>query len=170
MKLASFHSRDLDKEVKTWTENISSGALRDVVGSLGRRVRRVDRSYDIPYIAGYSRDGSTIFIDRHMPHVFSWHGKRIPVDQFLLTHEIVEKALVDKLRLHYLHAHQIAMRIEKAAVQAAGIRWRDYNRFTKKNEKKIGDERLHKVPRSLDLTPYRDEHDFALLKRMIAAE
>ena len=35
--------------------------------------------------------------------------------------------------------------------------------------KKIGDERLRKVPADLDLKPYRDEHDFDLLKRMYEA-
>ncbi len=32
--------------------------------------------------------------------------------------------------------------------------------------KRIGDERLKKVPANLDLKPYRDEYDFDLLKRM----
>jgi hypothetical protein len=67
----------------------------------------------------------------------------------------VEKALLDGLHLHYLHAHQIALRIEQAPVRAAGISWRDYNRFTKAHEKKIGDERVVRVPSDLDLTPYR---------------
>jgi hypothetical protein len=35
-----------------------------------------------------------------------------------------------------------------------------------KNVKKIGDERLRKVPSDLDLKPYRDEHDFDLMQRM----
>jgi hypothetical protein len=32
--------------------------------------------------------------------------------------------------------------------------------------KRIGDERLSKVPADLDLKPYRDEHDLELLQRM----
>jgi hypothetical protein len=47
--------------------------------------------------------------------------KTIRVDPFLLTHEIVEKALLDELRLHYLHAHQIAVPAERDAVKATGI-------------------------------------------------
>jgi hypothetical protein len=54
-------------------------------------------------------------------------------------------------------------------VRAAGIAWRDYNRFTKAYEKKIGDERLVRVPRDLDLTPYRDEHDLPELLKIIMA-
>ena len=34
--------------------------------------------------------------------------------------------------------------------------------------KRIGDERLNKVPRDLDTKPYRDEHDDDLLRRMLA--
>jgi hypothetical protein len=79
-------------------------ALDDVVVALLRRIGKLDRSYDIPYIAGYSRDGGTIFIDRHMPRSFVWRGRRVRTDRFLITHEIVEKALLDQLRLHYLHA------------------------------------------------------------------
>ncbi len=57
-------------------------------------------------------------------------------------------------------------RAEEAAVRAAGVLWRDYDRFMQKHVKSIGDERLTKVPPDLDLKPYRDEHDFDLLKRM----
>ena len=38
-----------------------------------------------------------------------------------------------------------------------------------KNVKRDGDERLSKVPADLDTKPYRDEHDFDLLRRMMAA-
>jgi hypothetical protein len=37
-----------------------------------------------------------------------------------------------------------------------------------KNVKHIGDERLTKVPADLDLKPYRDEHDYELVQRMLA--
>jgi hypothetical protein len=53
-------------------------------------------------------------------------------------------------------------------VRAAGLEWRDYDRFMQKYVKRIGDERLSKVPRDLDTKPYRDEHDDDLLKRMLA--
>jgi len=81
----------------------------------------------------------------------------------------VEKTLIDQLNLHYLHAHQIATRAEQAAVRAAGIRWRDYDRLMQKYVKRIGDERLTKVPADLDLKPYRDEHDDDLVQRMLAS-
>jgi hypothetical protein len=71
----------------------------------------------------------------------------------LLTHEIVDKALLDELRLHYLHAHQIATRAERDAVKPAGVSWLAYQLFMKKHEKQIEEEKLVRVPQTLDLTP-----------------
>ena len=53
-------------------------------------------------------------------------------------------------------------------MRAAGLEWRDYDRFMQKYVKRIGDERLNTVPRDLDTKPYRDEHDDDLLRRMLA--
>ena len=141
-----------------------SRARRDL-----RRVKKFDRKHDIPYLAGYSLDGKTIYIDRHMPQNFKFRGRIVDTDRFLVLHEEVEKTLIDQLGLHYLHAHQIATRAEEAAVRAAGVEWRAYDRFMQKYVKSIGDERLTKVPKDLDLKPYRDEHDDDLLRRMLAS-
>jgi hypothetical protein len=100
----------LDRELKHKSEDIQDAVLMDVVSAIRRRVRFVNRNYDIPYIAGYSRDGRTVFIDRHLPRTFRWLMKTVRVEPFLMTREIVEKAL---LRLHYLHAHQVAVRTSR---------------------------------------------------------
>ena len=147
---------------------VSSLMMDRALDAILRRVRKLDRKHDIPYLAGYSQDGKTIYIDRHMPRSFRYRGRTIETDPFLILHEEVEKTLIDQLGLHYLHAHQIATRAEQAAVRAAGITWRDYDRFMQKYVKTIGDERLRKVPADLDTKPYRDEHDLDLLKRMMA--
>ena len=73
-----------------------------------RRVKKLDRKHDVPYLASYSKDGKTIYIDRHMPASFRYAGKEINTDRYLILHEEVEKTLIDQLNLHYLHAHQIA--------------------------------------------------------------
>jgi hypothetical protein len=112
----------LDRELRHKSEDINDAVLLDVIKALRRRVRVVNRFYDIPYIAGYSVDGHTVFIDRHLPRTSRWLMKAVAVEPFLLTHEIVEKSLLDELRLHYLHAHQIALRAERDAVKAAGVR------------------------------------------------
>ena len=147
-----------------------SGLMMDrALDAICRRVKKFDRKHDIPYLAGYSLDGKTIYIDRHMPPTFKFRGRTINTDRFLILHEEVEKTLIDQLGLHYLHAHQIATRAEQAAVRSAGVNWRDYDRFMQKYVKRAGDERLTRVPADLDTKPYRDEHDVELLARMQAA-
>ena len=148
---------------------VSSLMLDRALDAIVRRVKKFDRDHDIPYLAGYSQDGKTIYIDRHMPKYLKYAGREIDTDRYLILHEEVEKTLIDQLGLHYLHAHQIATRAEQAAVRAAGIKWKDYDRFMQKYVKAIGDERLTKVPDDLDLKPYRDEHDMELLGRMSIA-
>ncbi len=148
---------------------VSSLMMDRALDAICRRVKKFDRKHDIPYLAGYSLDGKTIFIDRHMPPTFKFRGRTINTDRFLILHEEVEKTLIDQLGLHYLHAHQIATRAEEAAVRAAGVEWRAYDRFMQKHVKSIGDERLTKVPKDLDLKPYRDEHDDELLRRMLTS-
>ncbi len=147
-----------------------SGLMLDrALDAILRRIK-LDRRHDIPYLAGYSQDGGTIYIDRHLPETFSHRGRKVAVDRYLILHEAVEKTLIDELNLHYLHAHQIATRAEEAAVRADRILWSAYDRFMQLYVKDIGDERLTKVPGDLDLKPYRDEHDKELIARMEVAE
>ena len=160
----------LEREIRHKSEDIEDQVLLDAVQAIRRRVRVVNREYDIPYLAGYSIDGHTVFIDRHLPRTFRWLLKMVRVEPFILTHEIVEKALLDELRLHYLHAHQFAIRAERDAVKAAGVSWWAYQGFMKRHEKAIEEEALVKVPAVLDLTPYRDEKDFGLLQRLVRKE
>lgn len=148
---------------------VSSLMLERTIDAILRRVT-LRRDYDIPYLAGYSQDGRTIYIDRHLPESFSDKQRTVQVDRYLILHESVEKSLIDTLNLHYLHAHQIATRAEEAAVRADRVSWRAYDRFMQKFVKTVGDERLTHVPPDLDLKPYRDEHDHDLIARMQAAE
>jgi hypothetical protein len=148
---------------------VSDLMLQRALDAIVRRLKRLDRDHDIPYLAGYSNDGTIIYIDRHMPTAFNYKGRMIETDRFLILHEEVEKTMIDQLNLHYLHAHQIATRVERDAVVACGIEWEFYDGFMQDNVKHIGDERLTKVPADLDLKPYRDEHDIELLERMARA-
>jgi len=162
-------SADTENEVRTKSEDVDPNVMVDVLKAVIARVKKIDRDHDIPYIAGYSQNGEKIYIDRHMPKSAKLGGKRVQTDRFLILHEAVEKALLDELGLHYLHAHQIALRTERAAVEAEGQAWREYNAFTKAHERQIDDENLKKVPDDLDLTPYRNEKDFQKLQQMVAA-
>jgi len=48
------------KRVRHKSKDIDDLALLDVVKALRRRVRKISHAYDVPYIAGYSRDGKTV--------------------------------------------------------------------------------------------------------------
>lgn len=159
------HAPHTKLKVPDWY--VSALMLDRALDAILRRVKKFDRSHDIPYLAGYSKDGKTIYIDRHLPKSFMFRGRKVEVDRFLILHEEVEKTLIDQLGLHYLHAHQIATRAEEAAVNAERVTWAAYDRFMQKYVKSVGDERLTKVPADLDLKPYRDYHDYELMQRMI---
>ena len=70
---------------------VSSLMMDRALDAVVRRVKNLDRDHDIPYLAGYSRDGKTIYIDRHMPPSFRYRGRDIDTDRFLILHEEVEK-------------------------------------------------------------------------------
>jgi hypothetical protein len=167
MPLDRCHPNTPHKRLRIPEWYISDLMMDRALDAIVRRAKTIDRRHDVPYLAGYSRNGKIIYIDRHMPETMRYGGRVIETDRYLILHEEVEKTLIDQLGLHYLHAHQIASRAEQAAVRAAGIRWHDYDRFMQKYVKHIGDERLTKVPADLDLKPYRDEHDDDLIRRML---
>ena len=54
-----------------------SGLMMDrALDAVARRVKNLDRKHDIPYVAGYSKDGKTIYIDRHLPSEMEYKGRR----------------------------------------------------------------------------------------------
>lgn len=123
---------------------------------------RVDRSYDIPYVAGYSEDGRTVFIDRHLKPMMG----KVDVTHFVVAHEVSEKAILDLFNLDYQQAHHIALYIEHEYVTKHGIDWRKYSKFLDPQMKHIGHEKVKRIPKDLDIEPYTDEKDFQLIKRM----
>ena len=44
---------------------VSSLMMDRALDAICRRVKKFDSKHDIPYLAGYSLDGKTIYIDRH---------------------------------------------------------------------------------------------------------
>ena len=161
--------RAVQKKLRAPGWQVSSFMMDRALDAVIRQIGKLDRNHDIPYLAGYSKSGKTIYIDRHMPKSFSYGRRRIKTDRFLILDEALEKTLMDHLGLRYLHAHQIATRAEQAAVRAAGISWNAYDRFMRMHVRSIGDKHLGRVPRDLDLKPYRDERDNALLRRIAAS-
>jgi hypothetical protein len=138
------------------------------VRRLLHRYERLDDTYDLPYLAGYSKDGKIIYIDRHLPEQLSYHhdGKfrEYRPRPFIIDHESFEKAVIDALSWKYAHAHQAATGYERRAVLKAGLIWQPYQEAYRPYIKADEHEKLKRVPADLDLTPYLD--DPRLLARM----
>lgn len=139
--------------------------LRDPdLNRLVNRFTHFDHGFDLPYLAGYSKDGTTVYIDRHLPDVIigEQDGKKYPFrpDRFLKLHETWEKALIDHYGFSYAAAHQAATKIEHRAVFEAGIPISVYDGRNSviSHYIKIDDhEKIKKVPKNLDLTPYKGD-------------
>lgn len=127
--------------------------------------RVIDPYHDIPYLAGYNKDGTIIYIDKDCPYFF----KGFPIYQLLIIHEHVEKNEIDK-GVHYQAAHQTALITEKIACTSLGLSWNEYDLYMKKKIKTAAHEQLENVPDDLDFTPYLDEHDYEELKRMFSSK
>lgn len=146
---------------------MSSEVMDDAAKAIDERFT-INREYHVPYLAGYSQDGHTIYIDSRMPEGFEYRkgAKKhyVGTDQFLIVHEAVEKALLAFFKaIHrpiiYEFAHQIALRAEKSAVESEGCDWDEYQEFMAYWVKSIGKEGYTNLPPDLDLEPYQDEDD-----------
>lgn len=134
----------------------------------------LNREYDLPYLAGYSQDGKTIYIDRHLPKALKIDGKSVDVTPFLIEHERVEKALIDQLGYGYWKAHWNATEAEEEKVVAAGFKRAPYEAVLKPYIKADDRERIVKIPPDLDLTPYKakpvDREMLAHIERLMKME
>lgn len=151
---------------------MSAAELRDeALRGISAHPTRTDRSYDIPYLGGYSEDGRTIYLDRRLPKLLSLPDRRkfCPYP-FLLVHERVEKWLLDHRKLPernpYLWAHRIATAAEHQAVREAGISPEEYEAALRPWIRSADHESVTHIPPDLDLTPYRDERDRHLLAEL----
>lgn len=124
---------------------------------------RIDCKHEIPYVAGYSKNGRTVYFDRDYHPFFNWKGKIIDTRDYILIHEVSEKAIIDLYGLRYQAAHHIATHIEAKVVAEHGINWWSYTRFIHPQIKHIYHEKVRDVPKDLDLTPYIDEDERKVL-------
>jgi len=134
----------------------TSPAVIDAVENAIREKVTVKRGVDVPYAAGYSEDGKTVYVDKDVPEKFG----TIDVDRYLVIHEAIEKTLMDGLGLPYQYAHALATICEEKAVQSDGHDLSAYNHAWDKVIRKVGSRgKYPNVPKDLDTEPYSDEHD-----------
>jgi hypothetical protein len=152
------------------------------------------RNYDLPYLAGYSKDWVNetpyIFGDRDLklwPHL----GKNVDTKRFLIMHEQGEKSvkcaleeasgrelqrLLILLKMTnrddelYFHTHGFGTWMETYAVR---LQYDDsglaaYNIFMDGQVKRAEDERIRRVPATLDMGPYQgDDREDTKLRRVM---
>lgn len=122
--------------------------------------RKEDNDYDIPYIAGYSKKGDTIFYDRHLPEIIKLNldgqHKEINPRNFIRMHETLEKSIIDALGWGYFQAHAAATAYERRSVfQTLGPQWwMPYQHAMDGYAKADEHEKVTSVPKDLDMTPY----------------
>lgn len=154
----------------SWATDFSVADVRQAAESLYARVA-IDRTYDIPYLAGYHRaDPSYVYLDRAAPARVKEGSASVDVRMALAVHEAFEKAIMAVCPfedLAYLRPHQIAQRLEKAVVKAYGVSWKAYQGRAMRDAMWAAVRRApKKCPRELDTTPYEELGDEELLRAM----
>jgi hypothetical protein len=74
-------------------------------------------------LAGYSEDGSRIYIDIAVPG-WMWTP--------LISHEVLEMVLTQQLGFEYKWAHQQATALEKYVAESLQINWEEYDEAYKR--------------------------------------
>jgi hypothetical protein len=144
---------------------------------------RIVRTYDIPFLAGISRSGWTVYIDRDLPSNMILGSGSIRTDEPLVLHEwieyLIEKfggALKQGFLAHlfattgeaedmagsqdsfsYALSHQLAQHLEKQAVEYQGIDWSEYTAAMDVEIARAGKKKLRACPPDLYLQPYEDD-------------
>jgi hypothetical protein len=85
----------------------------------------VVRNKDDPYLAGMSEDHRRVYIDKRVPKKITVKGKTFDPSKYLIVHETIERRHMDR-GMKYEPAHRIALKAERAAVEADGINWDGY--------------------------------------------
>jgi hypothetical protein len=122
--------------------------------------RQIDKSFDIPYLGGYSVDGKTIYFDRHLPDTIKLKRDSQQIEfnpiEILRLHESFEKTLIDVLHIDYAQAHKAATAYERRGLLTRyGPGWWDaYQSCMEKYIKADEHEKLKRLPKDLDLLPY----------------
>jgi hypothetical protein len=125
----------------------------------------VSREFKVPYLAGASKDGKTVYIDRDLPTVLPKTG--IAVDRYIGLHERSEWWLMTRLGMDYLGkagtdgAHHFAVRIEHNGLIEDGCDPDAYEDelATYIKEDEHADLKPADLPPDLFLGPYEDDED-----------
>lgn len=124
----------------------------------------VDRSHDVPYLAGSSNDGKTVHIDRRVPETITVGNQTINPAVPLSIHEQTEHTLMTKNKMSYEDAHKIATAREKEWVLSRGLDWKSYESIMDGMLSHIEHENPKSPPNDLYLKPYPHDKQKLLQK------
>ena len=131
----------------------------------------INRKFDVPYLAGASADGKTIYIDKQLPATIKVDGKEYDPTAALVAHESAESAAMRLQGENYQQAHRThGLVAEKAVVELDGINWPAYNKALHPLILAAEARKDITPPPDLDKRPYHDSHDRAELAKLSAAD
>ena len=114
----------------------------------------VDTTHEVPFCAGMSKDGKTMYVDRKV------NLKRGGMDRTkpLLVHEVTEWLYVTYFGMKYLEAHNLALAAEEACVRAQRLDPATYNRLWDEDIRKVGSRGKYKdIPSDLQTEQYEQQ-------------
>ena len=133
--MSSGHHGSRGSGLKSEDRDLNRALKNPKVSRLLSKPFKINRDYDIPYLGGYSVDGSTIYFDRHLPDKISFNvdGKDYTYfpETYLKCHEAFEKAVMETLGWSYSAAHEAATGYERRAVISGGLPWDGYQKSLK---------------------------------------
>lgn len=159
MNEAFVKSKKIEQQVlKALQQNLGNKALnaKKIIESIDMRSKKINRKYDVPYLAGASNDGLTTYIDVRVPVRISVNGKIIDPAKYLNIHEQTERAIMIGLNIPYLKAHRVATAFEKATIEADDIDWIEYERIMDGYIRETEHESIKDLPPDLYKKPYQN--------------
>ncbi len=165
--MSSGHRHTTFKDIKASRAELARCLhLSDVRRRLYDTKFSLNRDFDIPYLAGYSKDGRIVYIDQHLPTSLRIGGRLVHIFPFLIVHERTEKALLDFARMRYNEAHELATLAEHKELERHGVSATLYEKALDPYIKADQHEKIQKIPADLDFRPYKDSNDAKLIMRM----
>lgn len=144
---------------------VNSPEVQDAI----KNPREIDRTHDVPYLAGSNNEGGVTFIDRRVPTEITIDGKTFDPAIPLNVHEQTEHALMTTGKMPYQSAHRVALVEEQKAVEGLGVNWDHYQAEMEKLVHTTEHEEVKSPPTDLYTKPYpHQEAEF--LKREAGAQ
>lgn len=157
MKILTGNIRDLAFFIKK---------AKEIDTPYGKKI--IDESYEIPYLAGYNKDGKTIYIDKRLNPVFKLKdGRKMDMTKYLIVHEASEKYFMDVKGWKYPYAHEKATAVERESVKKDKYPWEEYQRHALSEVQRFKKlDTKAPIPKDLDIKPELDTEDYSFLKEI----